>query len=83
MGDGGWGSGLGGSSWVWGVGGGVGGGGPCSPPPPPAKQKSGVAEPKTNSLHPVRFGAEPNNTFTNVFDNTYDIGDFRAHYAGE
>ena len=82
MGDGGWGSGLGGRS----VGGGGGGGGgvPCSPPPPlPAKQKSGVAEPKTNSLHPVRFGAEPNNTFTNVFDNTYDIGDFRAHYAGE
>ena len=64
------------------VGGVVWGGGPCSPPPP-AKQKSGVAEPKTNSLHPVRFGAEPNNTFTNVFDNTYDIGDFRAHYAGE
>lgn len=70
MGDGGWGSGLGGSSLL-------------PPPPPPAKQKSGVAEPKTNSLHPVRFGAEPNNTFTNVFDNTYDIGDFRAHYAGE
>ena len=68
MGDGGWGSGLGGSSLL---------------PPPPAKQKSGLAEPKTNSLHPVRFGAEPNNTFTNVFDNTYDIGDFRAHYAGE
>ena len=68
MGDGGWGGGLGGGSL---------------PPPPPAKQKSGVAEPKTNSLHPVRFGAEPNNTFTNVFDNTYDIGDFRAHYAGE
>ena len=63
------------------VGGVVWGGVPCSPPP--AKQKSGVAEPKTNSLHPVRFGAEPNNTFTNVFDNTYDIGDFRAHYAGE
>ena len=59
------------------------GGRPLPPPPPPAKQKSGVAEPKTNSLHPVRFGAEPNNTFTNVFDNTYDIGDFRAHYAGE
>lgn len=68
MGDGGWGSGLGGSSLL---------------PPPPAEQKPGVAEPKTNSLHPVRFGAEPNNTFTNVFDNTYDIGDFRAHYAGE
>lgn len=67
MGDGGWGSGLGGSSLL----------------PPPAKQKSGVAEPKTNSPHPVRFGDEPNNTFTNVFDNTYDIGDFRAHYAGE
>ena len=69
MGDGGWGSGLGGSSLLG------------RPPPPPPK--SGVAEPKTNSLHPVRFGAEPNNTFTNVFDNTYDIGDFRAHYAGE
>lgn len=64
------------------VGGVVWGGVPCSPPPP-AEQKPGVAEPKTNSLHPVRFGAEPNNTFTNVFDNTYDIGDFRAHYAGE
>ena len=81
MGDGGWGSGLGGSSL--GGGGGLGGVVRAPPPPPPAKQKSGVAEPKTNSLHPVRFGAEPNNTFTNVFDNTYDIGDFRAHYAGE
>ena len=65
------------------VGGVVWGGVPCSAGPPPPPQKSGVAEPKTNSLHPVRFGAEPNNTFTNVFDNTYDIGDFRAHYAGE
>ena len=34
------------------------------PPPPPFKQKIGV---------------EPENTFTDVFDNTCDIGDFKAH----
>lgn len=54
-------------------------------PPPPAKQKSGLAEPKTNSspLPLARFGAEQKNTFTNVFDNSHDIGDFRSHYASE
>ena len=74
------------------VGGGFGGGGggkglvsSAPRPPPPAKQKSGLAEPKTNSppLPLARFGAEQKNTFTNVFDNSYDIGDFRSHYASE
>ena len=69
---------MGGGGWG---GGGVG----FFRPPPPAKQKSGLAEPKTNSppLPLARFGAEQKNTFTNVFDNSYDIGDFRSHYASE
>ena len=54
-----------------GGGGGVGGGGRGwfgrAPPPPPL----------------ARFGAEQKNTFRNVFDHTYDIGDFRSHYASE
>ena len=75
---------MGGGWWWWGEwlgGGGVSVGGP--PPPPPTEQKSGVAEPKPTSPAPARFGAEPKNAFMNVFDNTYDIGDFRAHYARE
>ena len=51
----------------WGVGLGGGGGVGFFRPPPPL----------------ARFGAEQKNTFTNVFDNTYDIGDFRSHYASE
>lgn len=68
------------------VGGGWGsgwGGGCFRRPPPPTEQKSGVVEPKPTSPAPARFGAEPKNAFMNVFDNTYDIGDFRAHYARE
>ena len=63
------------------VGGVVLGGGPESPPPP-AKQKIWGSRVKTH-LPPSRFGAEPKNAFTNAFDNTYDISDFRAHYASE
>ena len=77
---------MGGGGWGVGLGGGGEGLVSCAPPPPPpAKQKSGLAEPKTNSSPPplARFGAEQKNTFTNVFDHTYDIGDFRSHYASE